>query len=460
MSIIRSSAAGLMLALAFLVASCSDQPVTSPDTAAISANDARSVASQLPTGLDRRPSFAPRGLDGEFARVAQEVKGFGGFFRDGSGRLNVYMTDPDISPSQVREQLTEAGAFDAFGASLASAPVQVLEGRYDYLQLAEWHHRMRPVLGIEGVVFTHVDQTRNVLEVGIQEGTSWDAVFAKLEDLEIPAEAVTSVSSQGIVPLDGHTLRNVQRPRAGGPQIVWERPGVGWFVCTLGFNIIRGETEGRSTPDFITNSHCSAVRSQVTGTDYFQALPEIFGGHPREFIGTEVEDPPFFTAPCFAGWVCRWSDALVARYDRQNPVTLGNIYRTEFFGEGTSAGSLEVADDQLFHIRGEVPFPALGETLNKVGRTTGWTRGQVVITCGNFGVAGAAVPTAMLCQDVVAAPSAGGDSGSPVFRQIGDSNHVELYGTLWGGGAIGGQPVFVFSAMENIRIELGDFVTH
>lgn len=455
----RSSAAGLTLAVAFLVASCSDQPVTSPD-AGISADDLHASASKAPPGLDRRPAFAPRGLDGEFARVAQDVKGFGGFFRDGSGHLNVYMTDPAVSPSQVREQLAEAGAFDAFGASLASAPVQVLEGRYDYLQLAEWHHRMLPVLGIEGVVFTHVDQTRNVLEVGIREGASWDAVAAKLEEMEIPAAAVTSVSSEGIVPLVGHTLQNVQRPRAGGPQIVFERPGVGWFVCTLGFNVIREGTRGQSTPDFITNSHCSATRSQVTGTDYFQALPEIFGGHPREFIGTEVEDPPFFAAPCFTGFVCRWSDALVARYDRRNPVTLGNIYRTAFFGEGTSAGSLEVADGQLFHIRGEVPFPEMGEALNKVGRTTGWTRGEVVITCGNFSVAGAAPPTAMLCQDVVAAPSAGGDSGSPVFRQIGDSNHVELYGIMWGGGAIGGQPVFVFSAMENVRTELGDFVTH
>lgn len=55
-----------------------------------------------------------------------------------------------------------------------------------------------------------------------------------------------------------------------------------------------------------------------------------------------------------------------------------------------------------------------------------------------------------LCQDHVVAYSAGGDSGSPVFRWTGTSN-ATFYGLMWGGG--GG--TFVFSALSNIESELG-----
>ena len=55
-----------------------------------------------------------------------------------------------------------------------------------------------------------------------------------------------------------------------------------------------------------------------------------------------------------------------------------------------------------------------------------------------------------LCQDVVKANVAGGDSGSPVFRITNSprANDVRLYGLLWGGGTISGYgTVFVFSAL-------------
>ena len=55
-----------------------------------------------------------------------------------------------------------------------------------------------------------------------------------------------------------------------------------------------------------------------------------------------------------------------------------------------------------------------------------------------------------LCQDVVKARVAGGDSGSPVFRITNrpSANDVRLYGVLWGGGTLSPYgTVFVFSAL-------------
>ena len=94
-----------------------------------------------------------------------------------------------------------------------------------------------------------------------------------------------------------------------------------------------------------------------------------------------------------------------------------------------------------------------GDVLDKVGRTTGWTRGRVIATCAHVPASGS--NEVSLWQDMVAGHSAGGDSGSPVFQPTSDRN-ATLYGLLWGGGP----GVLVFSPLENIRREPGDFTTH
>jgi hypothetical protein len=208
----------------------------------------------------------------------------------------------------------------------------------------------------------------------------------------------------------------------------------------------------------VTNSHCTLNRGTVENTPYYQQ--PIAPLDPKQLIGIEVMDPPFFQ--CSPTLVCRWSDAAIARYETaRTPVRFGSIYRTAFFGTGNAAGSIEIggSNPKFFSITDEAPFPLGGEVVDKVGRTTGWTRGPVIGTCLNVGIAG--LPnTVMLCQDFVQAALAGGDSGSPVFKQAGDSKNATLYGILWGGGLIGDAVIYVFSAMENIHLDLGDFRTH
>jgi hypothetical protein len=100
----------------------------------------------------------------------------------------------------------------------------------------------------------------------------------------------------------------------------------------------------------------------------------------------------------------------------------------------------------------------MGATANKVGRTTGWTRGTVSGTCVDTGVQGSTI--VLLCQTFVTGSGqivAGGDSGSPVFATSGGGN-VTLLGGLWGGNQSGTQ--FVYSPIANIRDDLGNLVTH
>jgi hypothetical protein len=110
--------------------------------------------------------------------------------------------------------------------------------------------------------------------------------------------------------------------------------------------------------------------------------------------------------------------------------------------------------DGSFTIGSESNATSFSGTVNKVGRTTGWTAGQVTNSCVTVNVSGSKVQ--LLCQTIVQNNNAtivsGGDSGSPVF--IGTSN-VQLAGILWGGSTDG--HLFVFSPLASIKAELGGF---
>src|SRR5439155_20683672 len=116
-------------------------------------------------------------------------------------------------------------------------------------------------------------------------------------------------------------------------------------------------------------------------------------------------------AGCPHGRVCRYSDSNFSQGADGVAFTLGSIAKTT----GPNNGSLDIAG--TFTIGGDGPA-TVGQTANKVGRTTGWGQGVVTRTCTNTGVSGSNI--VLLCQDFVengaAQIVAGGDSGSPVFR--------------------------------------------
>ena len=115
-------------------------------------------------------------------------------------------------------------------------------------------------------------------------------------------------------------------------------------------------------------------------------------------------------------------------------------------------GSLVLASGN-FSITSERLDTNFGTVVNKVGRTTGWTQGQVSNSCVTTNVSGTSI--AQICQTFVQAGVGGGDSGSPVFI-ITSGDNVALAGILWGGS---GSSLFVFSPLRNIERELGGLTT-
>lgn len=409
------------------------------------------------------PPSVLRGLNGEFTRLAEEIPGFGGMYYGADGKLNVFVARNTTSPAALTRALeTKLRGELLISAKTAPAANEMVvhQGDYDFGQLSRWYTQMRPVLGNEGVVFTDIDEATNRLVIGVEASAAVAEIEQAVAQLGVPAEAVRIEITEPIVALKGSTLRERVQPFGGGLQLVFPNPRPGFVsLCTLGFNILR-DAPGGSVDYFVVNSHCTFTRGTVDGTPYYQQPVAVLD--PKQLIGIEVVDPPFLTTPATCpyapfGYVCRWSDAAIAQYETvRTPVKFASIYRTEFFGTGTAAGSIVIdgANPNFFTITDEQPYPMFGEVLDKVGRTTGWTRGPVIATCQDVGVSGTNI--AMLCQDRVAARSGGGDSGSPVFQQAGDSKNATLYGILWGGST----GSYVFSAMENIRYELGDFRTH
>jgi hypothetical protein len=112
---------------------------------------------------------------------------------------------------------------------------------------------------------------------------------------------------------------------------------------------------------------------------------------------------------------------------------LGSIAQTSGPNNGSLdiVGSFSITSDDCGTTGGCL---AVGATVNKVGRTTGWTQGNITNTCVNTGVQGTKL--VQLCQTFVSAGVGAGDSGSDVF-EITSSTDVKLAGILWGGSAAG-----------------------
>lgn len=388
------------------------------------------IAGATPVWAPPADGRSPRTLDDLFGLVASSVPGFGGMFLDGAV-LNVFLVSPGDRGA------AEAAIGVVFGqARIPTGGIRTLQAQYGFAQLSGWYNRMGRLFDTPGVLLTDIDEGVNRLRVGVAGAWATAAVEQELARLGIPLAAVTIVETDPIV--FTATLRDSIRPIEGGIQIAFSN-----YLCTLGFNGVRSGVAG-----FVVNSHCTDKQGGVENTKHYQ--PTNTAGN---YIGTEIADPLYTKQKCPAGVkgnkVCRWSDSAYDQRDAAVGADQGMIAKPD----SVNTGSLTIAGQ--FRIVSEGPS-LKGEIVNKVGRTTGWSQGQVTSTCVNTGVSGSNI--VQRCQDFVSAKVGAGDSGSPVFR-ITEGNDVQLRGILWGGNLLGTS--FVYSPIANIERtdELGPIAT-
>lgn len=366
--------------------------------------------------------------------LARQIPGFGGFYLDATGAPTVHLTR---GADRGNAERALAGYLASRG--LGAAALQVREGRYGWQQLERWQDAATmAAFESAGAVFVDNDETVNRIRIGVADLNAMGQVRSAIARSGLPDEAVIIEQAEPIVLVA--SLQNVvDRPVRAGVQIHF-----GQYVCSVGFNATDGTQKS-----FVTASHCTNKQGGVESTAYYQPLQSSSGGQ----IATEVEDPKYVrNGPgCPRGRLCRYSDAARAVYLNSANQALGSIAKTSGANNGSLeiTGTLSIGSNDCATLGGCIPA---GQTVNKIGRTTGWTSGNVTNTCVNTGVSGSNI--VQLCQSFVSASVAGGDSGSDVFS--GTSN-VKLAGILWGGSSSGTQ--FVYSPFANVTKELGALTT-
>ena len=440
--------------------------------------------------------------DDVFSEVGRRVPVFGGMFVDESkDTLYVYSlnTEPAVV-SRLDKAITEV-----FGPNRPpQSHFEVLQGKYSFLQLREWHERITmPVLQLAGAVFTGVNQRTNALDVGISDPQVAPAVKAELLRYAVPAEAVNVLQTPPIEGLQRqHTLRDditdVPPPFtelvggvqtfSGGLDAAFETFRA---LCTYGFNATRQGVKG-----FVTNSHCTAVQGKVEDTLFLALMQEsldasmflapdpTFPIPPRVPIGVETVDPPYLATNCPAEVKCkvppddgiqgcRRSDSAFVMFLDGIVGDQGAIARPDIGSiEWPSSGILRGKPDySVFTIAQFAPVVEVGQNVTKVGKTSGVTVGT--ITASGYNVLKERMPgrfpkgecakVVLTAQVLTTLPVGDGDSGSPVFsRGIGGSectrgSLVCLQGIIWGSANGLGLAAGIFSPITNVVLgtELG-----
>lgn len=372
------------------------------------------------TGTERLPT-----LDEMFLEVALRVEEFGGMFVGPSDSLIVVLTD---TRHAVLERAT-AEVIAVFGrAALPAGDVRAVRGDYGFGQLMPWRIRAQELFDDPQVTFLDADELRNRIVVGVAAAEAIPPVRQRAESLDIPAQALQVEVVPSLEPLAfSDTLQKKTRPLIGGVEIYGTKP------CTLGFLARRNGVLG-----MVTNSHCTSM-SGVNGDSFAQ------GG---QTVATEMIDPPWGAGlpPTALPFMVaeRQSDSAFLRILPGITAQRGVLARSPHVWPFTPGG---------YTIQEKSYFTLCGQLLNKVGRTTGETRGEVTSTCCDEKKSGApGFPPSLLlsCQHRVELAADYGDSGSPVFKKNG--TNAVLHGLLWGGGE---GDMASFSPIAGVENELG-----
>jgi hypothetical protein len=393
MRLTRSLPAAVLALLATAACESSDVPV-GPEPGDAVANRA------APQGAIHTP-------DDEFARASRaEVPGFAGFYLREDGTPVVRLVDPSQRGAAQRYLAQElVRARRGRHADAPSQPV-FLDAAYDFAQLKDWAEALTRLISTRDDVFlVDVDEVENRVMLGVADATATGAVRAEAARLGIPAAAV-HVQTQPR-PQMRASLRDRQTTLKGGIQIAFSQ-----YYCTLGFPATRVST-GASI--FVTNAHCTGTQYASDGIAIHQNV--VASGNQ---IGNEVADRALYA--CVSGVAsCRRADAAYISNNGTRAVGRGLIARTAW-ATGRNAGTTITGDFRIVgRYTGTLP---VGTVLDKTGRTSGSTYGNVTNSCVTIGE--------LRCQDISKVWSEGGDSGSPVYVWLSNSD-VQLHGVMWGG---------------------------
>ncbi len=370
--------------------------------------------------------------DKQLAEVAEKNPGFGGFYTDSEGRAVLLVTNEGNKKELAAQFEPEDGKTEVLTEDV----------KYSFLRLYEYKVQIRDILSEPGVIYVDLDEKHNKIVVAVdqnKENRSTLIADGKLSNKDvadiygIPEDALEILEMEPVV--DFANLRSRIRPAPGGMQITKNTGG----SCTMGLVVKVGSING-----FLTNSHCTNTKGGVEGTQFYQ--PTISSGN---LIGIEVRDPIYVTGgACPSGRRCRSSDSALVQFTGNN-MGLGN-WGYMAAPPCSDCNNINISStrprfDMTYNNRNF----AVGDTVQKVGRTSGWTKGTVTNTCVDINASG---NTTLLCQASASLGATYGDSGSLVMK--GSYRYRrKMTGLMWGG--IPGTRTTYFSSRDQVESDIG-----
>jgi len=412
-------------------------------------------------GVALTKEHSVRAEEAHLHAIANRVPGFGGYGVGNDGVMTVWTgknTAPGEAARVVRASIADRARLSGSNPQLPS--MRERRSRFDFQALARWRDSI--TLGElgrwRGLVEVDLNEAENRIDLGFLE-TAIEAarrdVRSRLSSYGVDPQAVhifathqASIGRGISTPArlsTGPTLREPAFPFVGGHQIALEGPPLGGY-CTAGVVVERNGVRG-----VVSNSHCSAT---TYGLDVGYSIGNAY--HLTYPLGFETVDPNAesceilnsgFTVPC------RDSDAAFFQLYEGVASRRGAIARTASYVNGWGvSGSIDVsASNPFFAILTTAAAGTVqqGHYLMKMGRTTGWSGGQVVSTCVDVIATDGRMRK---CSGKATYLSDGGDSGSPVFT-VSNYDGAHLIGLTWGGSQ--GDQRSYFSYWSDVIQELG-----
>ncbi len=368
---------------------------------------------QLSVGQMLHIAVTSRTTDSVFFALNRVIPSFGGLYKDQEGTVRIALVDlaeaeaagPVIKAYFLKRRAAEGAEFSTINMTFISAA-------FTWFDLEDYKTRLTGVLSLPNVVYVDADEVCNCVTIAVSNAESRGFVEEFVAQSGVPWSAVSVIERPEVIP--AVSLRDKFRPVVGGISVV---PSSGQD-CTITAVAHHAGEKG-----FIVNSHCTETQGGVEGTAYIQGDLWSYLGSTGPNFATERVDPAWTALPgCPPGRICRRSDSAFAGLDSAFDGSLLEIALPSTFCMTAPCGlDLANASDRL-SISGLAGAPIVGDYRNKIGQTTGHTRGNVNVTCATVNAMERSIfdPNnfTLLCQNFVGAALAPGDSGSPVFSLL------------------------------------------
>lgn len=355
-----------------------------------------------------------RGMNARFKRLADDVPGFTGWFKDDRGDLVISVAVDELS-SQSKDLVVD-WAKRHLDPSYSKDRIRTYRVKYDFQTLARNYQTLHEAfLSSENLVTaTGLDHRRGLISIGVLSLNKIGPLRARIASLGIPDDMVEFQEEP--VAVANTTLNQRFRPAIGGLQIM----NSGGIPCTLGFNVMRYDTgtDPYTSPIYFwTAGHCSTNWGVSSGSAWWQPtgfLAVDVVGNEYDFVPkrTGTSCPPTHT-PCVA------ADVVVARYP--GTMTFPDSVR---YGWVANVNSSKVITGQ-FNVQGTSVGGVQGQVVTMVGQTSGKQTGTISLICQDRAVANPTVPGEnvwVLCMDRANYSGTTGDSGAPVFVPYNPNN--------------------------------------